>query len=103
MYATGRSDELKGGTRSKGLFIFRVDGDPECDDIREYMKDRNVKAIDVKCMSKPEYRYKSFHVKIEYETYEETMDPSFWPEGFGCRMFRKSRKYITMSKQIDDE
>ena len=93
VYGTGSSSSgrFRGRPRTKELFVFRVERDTDCDEIREYIENRNMHVVSIKCMSKPEYRSQSFCIEIRHEEFETLSNASFWPEGVGCREFRKSR------------
>ena len=93
VYGTGSSSSgrFRGRPRTKELFVFRVECDTDCDEIREYIENRNMHVVSIKCMSKPEYRSQSFCIEIRHEEFETLSNASFWPEGVGCREFRKNR------------
>ena len=76
----------------RDVFVYRVDSETECDDLKQYMEGKSFKVRNVELMSNPHSRYKSFKVTIPVSQMPLVFDGEKWPEGVCVRKFYQPRK-----------
>lgn len=91
VYGTKKDAELKSGKRQAEFFIFRVDKEATDDMVRNYVETGNIEVQKLECLSKPEAFSKSFYLSVTTDDPSQLLDPSFWPDGVGCRRFYKKK------------
>ena len=97
-FITGNKSQASGRFRgapepSRDLFIYRVLQEAEADDIRELVTDEGCEVRDIKAVSHPEAKYKSFKLSVPMSEYDKLISENFpWPEGVRIRMFISPRK-----------
>ena len=74
------------------LFVFNVDCSTDENCIKEFLKEEQVKVIEMECVSHKEAWTKSFRVLVTADDPVCTLDCDFWPLGIGCRRFFKKRQ-----------
>ena len=79
---------LRGGPLpSRVIFVSRLETG-NIENLSDYIKSKNVKISDIEKMSHPQSRFSSYKMRISVLDKEKVFDPSFWPFGVQCRMWR---------------
>ncbi len=91
VFGTRQSTVLRSGPRRHDLFVFRVDDNIEDDSIKEFLAGENVKVHDLERVSRDDAWTKSYRVTVETSDLTAILTPDFWPDGIGCRRFRRRK------------
>ena len=74
----------------RNIFVSRVlDGDTKL--MTDFLNLNNVKVNEIQMTSHPESKYSSFKINISVYDRDKVLDPSFWPFGIKCEMWREPR------------
>ena len=71
----------------KELFIYHVDKETCSGDISNYILNKEIKILDLKCMSHQDSISKSFKLKVSQECVDALLKDDFWPSGVKVRKF----------------
>ena len=69
------------------LFVYHVDRETCTTDINNYMLNKGIKILDLKCMSHENSLSKSFKLKMSQEYVDILLKEDFWPSGIKVRKF----------------
>ncbi len=94
VYGTRQSSTLRAGPRRHDLFVFRVDNDITDEMLQDYLKDNHVTVRELECISQDGSWTKSYRITVECNDISGILNPEFWPDGIGCRRFRRKRVII---------
>ena len=84
----GKSNSVKGApSRTKDLFIFRVDPSTTTDSLHTHIRDHHFNIISLQQVSKPMSKYKSFRLIVPISEFNKLLDGAMWPEGISVRRF----------------
>ena len=70
------------------LFIYRVEKDASESDIMNYLGENNILYRNVKCLSNPDSKFKSFKLTVAVSQYKALFDDNLWPNGVRVRPYR---------------
>ncbi len=76
-----------GGPVRKSIFVSRLDKSVTEDDLKMYMKKKDIEIDDVKVMSHDEARFRSFKFSIANVSMDRVLDASIWPENCFVKRF----------------
>ena len=91
-YGKKNSSAIKCAPKKLELFVFNVDCSTDENCIKEFLKEEQVKVIEMECVSHKEAWTKSSRVLVTADDPVCTLDCDFWPLGIGCRRFFKKRQ-----------
>ena len=74
-------------TPPRELFIYRVDKETCINDISNYIQNKGIQMLDLKCMSHEDALSKSFKLKLSQEYVDALLKEDFWPSGIKVRKF----------------
>ena len=77
---------------TRELFIVRVDKEHTADDIKEFIQEQEVTAIDISCVSHADSYTNSYDVVAQANNVDNISMPDSWPEGICCRRVYRKRK-----------
>ncbi len=89
VFGTRQSDILRSGPRRFDLFVFRVDNSIEDDNLKSFLTSENIVVHDLERVSRDDAWTKSFRVTVVGADLSVILNPDFWPNGIGCRRFRR--------------
>ena len=89
-----QNSKFKGAPEpSRDIFIYRVDKDTSSADLNVHLSDHEFHIRDIKCVSHPDSKYKSFCVTVPVSEFNDMFDESIWPAGV------RVRKYIPPKRE----
>ena len=77
---------------SREVFIYRVDKEATCDELKQYVESGHVAVRDLVVMSHEHAMFKSFKLTISVADLSKIYDEDFWPDGIMVRRFNKPRQ-----------
>ena len=98
VYGTSETQNgLKGAPHNKDIFVFRLDKNTSETQVKDYMYSKNIESVSkIECISHQELKFKSFRVTVLNKDLNIIMDPSFWPQNVGCRLFIRRIKPVKL-------
>lgn len=79
------------------LWINKID-QGNCNSIKTYLNNRNIRVKNVQRTSHIDSKYKSFSICILREDMNKVLNNRFWPEGVNCRIWRNKNNNIIKSR-----
>ncbi len=93
VYGTKQDDRIQGGKTEVDIFVFRVSKKIPAEKIKSYLTEENIEVESIEQASTDDVsRFRSFHVVIPRSQIDKVMNPEFWPNGVGCRLWGQRSK-----------
>ena len=101
------STAVKGSVPAKHIYVSRVSSEATVDNIKSYMKDKQVEIRGIRKVSKDDWLHNSFKVTIDADDLEQVLNEDFWSERVCCRewlpFIRRERNKDSTNNHDDDE
>ncbi len=85
---------LKGATvtpQHRDLFVYKVDKSVDTSILEQYVIEKGVTVLNLKCVSHDEATYKSFQLTVPKIDFAGLLEGDVWPEGICVRRFRSKQ------------
>lgn len=84
---------VKGAAETRNLFLYRVDKHETVDTLREHMSNKNIDYLEIVKVSKDNYDFCSFRIRVSLAQYNSSFVPELWPYGSRLTDFYFSKQY----------
>ncbi len=91
VFGRKQHSDFTGGRQEVNMFVFRAEKGTSKRVVHRHCEKQGVPVINIKRKSHDEARFASFKLTIDRENIDRVMDEEFWPQGVGCRFYKRYR------------
>ncbi len=91
VFGRKQESDFTGGRQEVNMFVFRAEKGTSKRVVHRHCEKLGVPVIKIKRKSHDEARFASFKLTIDRMNIERVMDEEFWPQGVGCRFYKRNR------------